>query len=93
MTKREDTKPGSAAPTKAGSGEHALVIACRAKFDSITNVTLPLTRALNKRIDRARRTIGQTPKDPDTDPDLVLHIDLNGEENDGGEAPPTSSTP
>ena len=88
MTKREEAEPESTVPTKAGSGEHALVIACRAKFDSITNITLPLTRALNKRIDRARRTIGQSPDEPDTDPDLDTE-----EENGGGEAPPTPSTP
>ena len=68
------------------------VDAYRKKLDSITEITLPLTRALNKRIERARRAMGQPPEitgEEDTDPDLEIEYALELEEEDD-EAPSTS---
>ena len=80
------------------------VDAYRKKLDSITEITLPLTRALNKRIERARRAMGQETSaslkprsagalvgtgEEDTDPDLEIEYALELEEEDD-EAPSTS---
>lgn len=53
---------------KSGSGEHEAVVTYRRKLDSITEVTLPLARTLNERIDRAMRAAeesGQAEDDED----------------------------
>ena len=81
--------PDTAKPEKTADGDHSAVDAYRKKLDSITEVTLPLTRALNKRIERARRAMGHPPKitgDEDTtDPDLEIEYALELEEEDDEE--------
>ena len=66
------------------------VAAYRAKLDSITDITLPLTRALNKRIERARRAMGRPSPitgEEDTDPEIEFALEI--EEDDDEQAPPT----
>ena len=80
--------PDTAKPEKTADGDHSAVDAYRKKLDSITEVTLPLTRALNKRIERARRAMDpsrKTLEEADTDPDLEIEYALELEEEDDEE--------
>ena len=62
------------------SGEHIAVRTFRAKLDSIADSTLPLTKALNARIDRATKRSGRpvdNRREPPSDPRIEDEIPVD----------------
>ncbi len=66
----------SKTPPKGGSGEHPIVIAFRAKMDSIQEHEIPAAAELAARVEALKAKSDRPPADPRREDDEAIPVDV-----------------